>query len=151
MATTKTKKKKAPTLERKEPPPIYLPEKLANKQVTARALAKGNYQKAVLASVAHIILPDLMNSIRRNLHLNNTQTEKLVAEIFGIAGKPGAGIVLNVNQNNQNVADHSTRHGDGPGSFEEIQAILEEEEKIRRAIPASFEPIYEATPDAVIE
>ena len=153
MASAAKKKiKSAPTLDRQEPKPIQLPDKLAHKQITPRSLAKGSYQKAVLASVAHIILPDLMNSIRRNLHLNNTQTEKLVAEIFGIAGKPGTGIVLNVNQNNQNVSEsHSRRGSDGPVSFEDIARVLEEESQKRKAIPATFEASYEATPDSLVE
>jgi hypothetical protein len=139
-------------LERKPPTDIRLPEKIATRSVTAKSLGKGTYQKALLAAVAPILIPDMVNAIRRNLHLNDMQAAKLTAEIFGMAGKKDAGIVLNVNQQNNNVAEsHAHRASDGPRSFEDIQSILEEEEKRRKAIPASFEPVYDATPDSLIE
>ena len=144
-----------PTLDaktRKIPADIKLPEKIKTKTVTAKALGKGTYQKAILAAVAPILLPDMINSVRRNLHMDDMQAAKLVAEMFGMAGKRDAGIVLNVNQQNNSVAESHSHHSGGPGSFEQIAKILEEEEQNRKAIPASFTPMaFDATPDSAIE
>jgi hypothetical protein len=80
------------------------------------------------------------------------QANKLIAEIFGLTGAKDRGLVVNVNQQNNNTAEsHAHRASDGPRSFEDIQRILEEEEKQRKAIPASFDVIsFEPTPDAVL-
>jgi hypothetical protein len=154
VATTSknTKKKPRPTLERKPPADIRLPEKIATRSVTAKSLGKGTYQKAILAAVAPILIPEMINSLRRNAHMDDMQANKLIAEIFGMAGKKDAGIVLNVNQQNSNVAENRERRGaEGPVSFEDIARILEEEGQKRKAISATFEPSYEATPDSLIE
>ena len=153
MANSHKKKSASPTLDGRKPiKDIKLPDKISTRTVTAKSLGKGTYQKAVLAAVAPILIPDMINSLRRNLHLNDMQAAKLTAEIFGMAGKKDAGIVLNVNQNNNNSAEnHTHRASDGPRSFEDIQRILEEEEKQRKAIPASFDVIsFEPTPDAIL-
>jgi hypothetical protein len=151
-AKKKSNPKASPTLERKKLPDIKLPEKIVAQTVTGRSLGKGNYQKKILAAVAHILIPDMMNAIRRNLHIDDMAAAKLTAELYGMAGKKDAGIVLNVNQQNNNVAEsRASRDSGGPMSFEHIQQILEEEEKARRAIPASFEPVFEPTPGSLIE
>ena len=152
-ARTKPGKRSSPvpTLERKEPPRFRLPEKLAAKPVTVRNLKKGSFQSAMLAHAAPELLVDLLNCVRRSLNLNDMQAAKLTAEMYGMAGRKDTGLVVNVNQNNANVAEsRSGRGADGPRSFEEIQAILEEEERNRRAIPASFEASFEPTPDAAL-
>jgi len=133
-------------------PAIQFPEKLKERKVTARSLGKGDVQKAFLAAGAAFLIPDMMNAIRRCLSLDDMQAAKLTAELYGMAGRKDAGIVLNVNQQNNTTTDIRGRHGEGPTSFEQIAQVLEEEEKRRKAIPASFVPMgFEATPDSLIE
>ena len=153
MATSHKKKSSRPTLDRPRPiKDIKLPDKIATRSVTAKSLGKGTYQKAVLAAVAPILIPDMINSLRRNLHMDDMQAAKLTAEIFGMAGKKDAGIVLNVNQNNSNTSEsRAGRGGDGPVSFEDIARVLEEEAQKRKAIPATFAASFEATPDSLLE
>ena len=152
MANTAKHKRSSPvpTLEPKQPPKFRLPEKLNSKNVTVKSLKKGSFQSALLAHAAPELLIDLLNCVRRSLNLNDMQAAKLTAELYGMSGK-NAGVVVNVNQQNNNVAESRTsRASDGPRSFEDIQAILEEEERNRKAIPASFEPVYSPTPDSAI-
>lgn len=149
----KKKTSSAPTLERhKSPNKFRLPEKLATKPVTIKSLKKGSFQSALLAHAAPELIIEMLNCVRRSLCLDDMQAAKLTAELYGMSGKGGAGVNINVNQTNANVSEsRGGRSNDGPASFEQIQQILEEEERTRKAIPASFEAIYEPTPDAIIE
>ena len=151
MAGKTKKSSSTPTLERRSPPKFRLPEKLNAKPVSVRSLKKGSFQSALLAHAAPELIVELLNCVRRSLCLNDMQAAKLTAELYGMSGK-SAGVNINVSQNNANISESKGgRSGDGPTSFEQIQAILEEEERTRKAIPASFEKVFEATPDSVIE
>ena len=134
------------------PASIPIPDKLKDKKITARNLGKGEVQKAVLAAGAAYLIPDMLNAVRRCLNLDDMQAAKLTAELYGMTSKKDGGIVLNVNQQNNNTADARSRPSNGPMSFEQIAQMLEEEEKNRKSIPTSCIPMgFDATPDSLIE
>lgn len=140
------RKKGKPSSEVTRPPEpdILLPDKLAAAKVTAKALQKGSYQKKLLAFFAPVLLPELLNSIRRNLKISDTQTQKLAADIFGLTPKTG-GFSINVNQQNVNSGGGRSVAEDGCGSFEDIARVLAERREKRAALPPAGSRIIEAS------
>jgi len=130
-------------------PDLELPENLTRK-VTPTALAKGTYQRKLLALFAPVIMPDLLNSIRRNLKLGDSQAQKLAAEVLGLTHKAPA-VSLNLNQNNAqvNVRGGSADTDKSIGSFEDIARIIQDKRRNAIAGPGTqmIEPVFSATPE----
>jgi hypothetical protein len=126
---------------------LVLPDHLAGMNVTSKSLEKGSYQKKLLAWAAPHLFPEWINAVRRNLKLNEVQTMKLAAEVFGITKQANSGINVNVNQNNAVINEQHNTKIDGPASFEEIARILAAEEHSRRLIPAAESVQFDPTPD----
>lgn len=144
------KKKKASPPAPALPPDLALPEKLAGANVTARSLRNGAYQRKLLAFFAPYLLPEFFNSIRRNLHISDAQTQKLAAEIFGLTQTGKGGVNILVNQNNQNNAkaeSASVSRTGQPTTPDEMFRMLSEEREQRKQV-RTRDIEFLPTPDA---
>lgn len=137
-AKKKPPKKKSPILDAaitgKSLSNIVIPEKLL-KRSTPRALANGNFQRALLAFfIPHLSTP-LLNSLVNNLGSSDVPTQRLTAEMMGLTPK-SPGVSISMNQNNANVSRSSGKEEGGVRSFEDIIRSLSE----RKSRPLESSP-----------
>lgn len=132
ISSAKSKSKTATGTPPAPIPDLVIPGKLL--KATPRQIENGAFQKRLLTSILIPLLgPDWVNGMRRNLRMNNTQTEKLMAEMYGMTSKSG-GMQINVNQNSDNRTAVITRSTKEAGSPDEIYRGLAAERERRKAV-----------------
>jgi hypothetical protein len=134
-----------------EVPDITVPETV--NKTSPKSLASGAYQRKLLAFFAPVLLPEVLNAIRRNVRVGDVQAQKLAADILGLTPK-GGGINLFMNQQNVNQAKSeadSGRRVSGPTTPDEMFRLLAQEREQRRINAASGVIDLVATPSAEYE
>jgi hypothetical protein len=149
-AKPKLKPAKGPTLD-EERQDLILPEALRNMPVTARKLANGKFQKAVLAYFANPASAAIFKGMIVEAEGGNVAAARLLADMYQYVAQKNGGINIMMSQNNANVSERRGRDSDGPISFEQIARILEEEDQQRKSLPPALDVQFEATPDSIIE